>query len=125
MAKSASKKALQNTALVFVSVFVTLGIVELGLRLAGFDLNYTAKVFPFNDVCNNTVRMAETCSLQHYHRPYMVVDGNDLRVTFLSETRTRWIKDLVLFGLLENATSLARKADPGGRAGSGDVREAR
>lgn len=57
--------------------------------------------FPFNDLCNNEVRLAFTCSLQDLHRPYFVLQDGQLKRTSLHPWRSA-LRRLRLFGLVEN-----------------------
>lgn len=40
------------------------------------------QLFPFNDVCNNSSLLAETCSLQDHHRPYLRRDSGGVVIEF-------------------------------------------
>lgn len=59
------------------------------------------QVFPYNDVCNNGIDMAWTCSWQDHLRPYFVVTRNELRQRWLHPTRGRARAASRLFGLLD------------------------
>ncbi|MEZ5333169.1 MAG: hypothetical protein R2991_14220, partial [Thermoanaerobaculia bacterium] len=61
------------------------------------------QVFPYNDLCNNSLGLADTCSRLDEHRPYFVLDGDGrLRLTWLHPFRARARRTLRLFGLAEN-----------------------
>lgn len=60
------------------------------------------QVFPYNDLCNNGIGLADTCSRQDAHRPYFVLEGDHLRRTWLHPFRARARRALRLFGLAEN-----------------------
>jgi lysophospholipase L1-like esterase len=60
------------------------------------------QVFPYNDLCNNTLGLADTCSRLDEHRPYFVLDGDRLRPTWLHPWRARGRNALRLLGLAEN-----------------------
>jgi hypothetical protein len=48
-------------------------------------------VFPFNDLCNNNIEQAFTCSILDFHRPYFVLDHGILRKTSLYPARA-WLR---------------------------------
>ncbi len=76
----------------------------LALREFGLDFEPDAvvlQVFPFNDLCNNNLRQGFTCSFLDFHRPYFVVDGDELRLTYLNPRQARIRHWSRLFGLLE------------------------
>ena len=58
-------------------------------------------VFPYNDLCNNNIEQAFTCSILDFHRPYFVLDGGVLRETSLHPTRARLRRFWRLFALVE------------------------
>jgi hypothetical protein len=58
-------------------------------------------VFPFNDLCNNNIEQAFTCSILDFHRPYFVVDRGILRATSLHPTRAWLRRHWRLFALAE------------------------
>jgi hypothetical protein len=58
-------------------------------------------VFPYNDVCNNNIEQAFTCSILDFHRPYFVVDRGILKATWLNPTRARLRRHWRLFALAE------------------------
>lgn len=60
------------------------------------------EVFPFNDLCNNEVRLAFTCSLQDLHRPYFLLQDGKLQRTSLHPWRSALRSRLRLFGLVES-----------------------
>lgn len=60
------------------------------------------QAFPFNDLCNNEIRLAFTCSLQDLHRPYFVLRDGQLQRTSLHPWRSALRKRLRFFGLVEN-----------------------
>ncbi len=76
----------------------------IAMRRYGVDLKPEAvvlQVFPFNDVCNNSIGMAFLCSHLDPHRPYFVVDSDRLRLTQLSPLRARARAISRIFGVLE------------------------
>ena len=55
------------------------------------------QVFPFNDLCNNSPEMADTCSLQDHHRPYLLPAGNgELKLHY----REGWLGHLRRYSIL-------------------------
>lgn len=60
------------------------------------------QVFPYNDLCNNALGLAHTCSRLDEHRPYFVLDGGRLRATWLHPWRARARRALRLFALAES-----------------------
>jgi hypothetical protein len=58
-------------------------------------------VFPFNDLCNNNIEQAFTCSILDFHRPYFVLDKGILRETSLYPTRASLRHHWRLFGMAE------------------------
>ena len=58
-------------------------------------------VFPFNDLCNNNIEQAFTCSILDFHRPYFVLDQGNLRETSLYPTRASLRRHWRLFALAE------------------------
>lgn len=77
----------------------------LAFRLHGLEPLPEAvvlQVFPFNDVCNNNLGQALTCSHLDPHRPYFVATKEGLRQTSLSPLRTRLRSISRLFGIAEN-----------------------
>jgi len=63
------------------------------------------QTFPYNDLCNNTLEIANTCgALQDHHRPYFVLDETDaLTLRFLRPWASRARRVSRLFGLAEEA----------------------
>lgn len=58
------------------------------------------QAFPFNDMCNNTVELARTCSLQDQLRPYHLDRGGTLRIGWEHPWRHR-LRDSLAFRLVE------------------------
>jgi hypothetical protein len=58
-------------------------------------------VFPFNDLCNNNIEQAFTCSILDFHRPYFVLDQGILRETSLYPTRASLRHHWRLFAMAE------------------------
>lgn len=80
----------------------------LALEELGFDFEPHAVVlqsFPLNDFCNNSMILARTCSLQDDHRPYFVLDGDQLRLTHLQPVRAS-LRRLRSFAFVENRLTL-------------------
>jgi hypothetical protein len=63
------------------------------------------QLFPYNDLCNNTLEMANTCgAFQDHHRPYFELDeAGELRRRFSSPWASRLRAVSRLFGLVEEA----------------------
>ncbi len=59
------------------------------------------QVFPYNDVCNNGIAMAWTCSWQDHLRPYFVMTPDGLEHRWLQPVRGRLRAVSRLFGLLD------------------------
>ncbi len=77
----------------------------LALRHHGLELQpdgVVLQVLPYNDLCNNNLGQARTCSVQDVHRPYFVLEGEDLKPTALFPWRDRARRTSRLFGLVEN-----------------------
>lgn len=77
----------------------------IALKTVGMPLRpdvVVLQVFPFNDLCNNTIGLAHTCSTQDDHRPYFVLEDDRLRATHVSPWRTFLRNRMVLFGMVEN-----------------------
>ena len=58
-------------------------------------------VFPFNDLCNNNIEQAFTCSILDFHRPYFVLDQGILRETSLYPRRASLRHHWRLFAMAE------------------------
>ena len=58
-------------------------------------------VFPFNDLCNNNIEQAFTCSILDFHRPYFVLEQGNLKETSLYPARARLRRHWRLFALAE------------------------
>jgi hypothetical protein len=58
-------------------------------------------VFPFNDLCNNNIEQAFTCSILDFHRPYFVFDQGTLEETSLYPTRASLRHHWRLFAMAE------------------------
>ena len=76
----------------------------IALRERGLDPRPDAVVlvvFPFNDLCNNNIEQAFTCSILDFHRPYFVLDQGTLRETSLYPTRASLRHHWRLFAMAE------------------------
>ena len=76
----------------------------IALRERGLEARPDAVVlvvFPYNDLCNNNIQQAFTCSILDFHRPYFVLDRGILRETSLHPTRARLRRHSRLFALAE------------------------
>lgn len=96
------------------------GTAQEYLALTRYGLAYgpdavVLQVFPFNDFCNNSIALANTCSHQDRYRPYFTASGGRLQLTFLSPWKTALRNRLLLFGWIEK--SLASTADWPGAGG--------
>ncbi len=83
------------------------GSAQQFIALKEYGLGYEPDVvvlqtFPFNDLCNNSIGLADTCSLQDSQRPYLVAEGGRLRARVLSPGLSRIRKTLRLWGWIEN-----------------------
>jgi hypothetical protein len=70
-----------------------------------FDPDFVIlEVYPLNDICNNCIDLAGVCKSQNDdYRPYLVPDGDELRLTWADPER-EWLRThLVSFGVLEKA----------------------
>jgi len=86
----------------------------IALENVGLDYSpdvVVSQLFPLNDFCNNCLVMAQTCSMQDYHRPYFVLKENGLRLTSLYPWRKTLRDHSRLAGLIENLVD-----DPWARA---------
>ena len=76
----------------------------LALREIGFDYEpdlIILQSFPYNDLCNNALGMAYTCTISDVHRPYMVLDDDDeLHLRYLD--RYAFLRRSRLFAWIEN-----------------------
>ena len=59
------------------------------------------QVFPFNDLCNNSIELARTCSLQDLFRPYLDRSVPELQPVFLNPVRADFRARFRIFGLVE------------------------
>lgn len=76
----------------------------LALRDRGLALDpdvVVLQLFPHNDLCNNNIRQAFTCSLLDVHRPYFEVRGGELVETRLSPGRHTLRRLSRLYGWLD------------------------
>ena len=72
------------------------------------------QVFPFNDLCNNSLSMVDTCSMQDYHRPYWRDESGDLQLDYQHPTRRFLRNHSLFFGLVEQFFSPQVSLLPGG-----------
>ncbi len=78
----------------------------LALREIGLAYQPDAVVlqlFPFNDLCNDALRMADTCSLRDYLRPYLVPGPGGLDLTYQDPLLARLSRFSLLFGFVQNS----------------------
>ena len=76
----------------------------IALQTLGLDLRpdvVVLQVFPFNDLCNNSVELAHTCSMQDLFRPYLNATVPDLQPVFLNPVRAELRGRFRIFGLAE------------------------
>ena len=76
----------------------------IALQVLGLDLKpdvVVLQVFPFNDLCNNSVELAHTCSLQDLFRPYLDPTVPELEPVFLNPVRAALRSRFRSFGLVE------------------------
>ena len=88
------------------------GSAQQFIALPTYGLAYEPAVvvlqtFPFNDLCNNSIGLAGTYSLQDNHRPYLVAEGGKLRARELNPWLSRIRKHLRSFGWIENRIAQA------------------
>lgn len=107
---------------------LNLGVGDWGsaqqlLALLDYGLAYdpdvvVLQIFPFNDLCNNNIFTAGTCSMQDFHRPYMIIEHDTLKLTYVNETQTKLRNALLSFGLVENLFTIGTELLPGQHSGS-------
>ncbi len=106
---------------------INLGVGDFGtaqewLALQNFGYQFDPdfvllEIYPLNDICNNSIRLAGLCKSQNdEYRPYYVSGDDRLRLTWVDPGR-EWLRShLVAFGALEKAWLIGRKhyceADP-------------
>ena len=76
----------------------------IALQTLGLELKpdvVVLQVFPFNDLCNNSVVLAHTCSMQDLFRPYLNSNIPELQPVFLNPIRAEFRRRFRIFGLLE------------------------
>lgn len=76
----------------------------IALQTLGLDLKpdvVVLQVFPFNDLCNNSIELAHTCSLQDLFRPYLDPSVPELQPVFLNPFRAELRSRFRIFGLVE------------------------
>ena len=76
----------------------------IALQTLGLELKpdvVVLQVFPFNDLCNNSVELAHTCSMQDLFRPYLDPGVPDLQPVFLNPVRAELRGRFRSFGLVE------------------------
>ena len=71
------------------------------------------QVFPYNDLCNNSMALAFTCSWQDYLRPYYVPTSEGIELTWLHPWRARARAWSRIFGLVEKQVHWRRLGSPG------------
>ena len=92
------------------------------LQTLGLDLQpdvVVLQVFPFNDVCNNSIELAHTCSMQDLFRPYVNSGVPELQPVFLNPLRAELRGRFRIFGLVEERTVRASRWIQGVRPGDG------
>ena len=88
----------------------------IALQTLGLDLKpdvVVLQVFPFNDLCNNSVELAHTCSMQDLFRPYLNATVTDLQPVFLNPVRAALRSRFRIFGLVEGTCGSGLALDPG------------
>ena len=87
------------------------GSAQQCIALKQYGLGYEPdlvilQTFPFNDFCNNSIGLANTCSLQDSQRPYLVAERPSLKSRTLKPflSRMRWLR---LCGWAENRITQA------------------
>jgi len=94
----------------------------IALQSLGLDLKpdlVVLQVFPFNDLCNNSIELAHTCSMQDLFRPYLDPAVPDLEPVFLNPVRAELRRRFRIFGLAEEPAVRASFWYQGIRAGDG------
>ena len=94
----------------------------IALDTLGLDMKpdvVVLQVFPFNDLCNNSVQLAHTCSMQDLFRPYLNPAVPDLEPVFLDPVRAGLRRRFRIFGLVEEPAVRASFWYQGVRAGDG------
>jgi len=71
------------------------------------------QVFPYNDVCDNSLAMVHACSWMDYLRPYFVLHEGRLAATWLQPLRARLRRLSRLAGLVDRTLWLHRLGVPG------------
>lgn len=71
------------------------------------------QVFPFNDLCNNSIALAHACSWQDHLRPYFVLGENGIEQTWLQPVRARLRSASRLVGLFDRYAWSRRMGSPG------------
>ena len=94
------------------------GTAQQLLSLKHYGLAYepdviVLQVFPLNDICNNNIRVARTCSLQDHHRPYLVATDAGLRTVYIHPWRRTLRNASRLFALLEGLIMPGASLHPG------------
>ena len=77
----------------------TIALETIGLDLVP-DL-VLLQTFPFNDLCNNSIALANTCSTQDMYRPYLQKTTLGMQKVYPNPYRTQLRRWSILFGLLE------------------------
>lgn len=92
----------------------------IALQTLGLELKpdvVVLQVFPFNDLCNNSIELAHTCSLQDLFRPYLDPNVSELKPVFLNPVRADFRARFRIFGLAEEpavrASLWLQKVRPG------------
>jgi hypothetical protein len=68
------------------------------------------QVFPFNDLCNNSLELAFTCSMQDAYRPYLEPGLDRLEIRWLDAWRARLRRWSLVFGFFEGRLVRAQMA---------------
>lgn len=94
----------------------------IALETLGLNLKpdvVVLQVFPFNDLCNNSVELAHTCSMQDLFRPYLNPAASNLEPVFLHPVRAALRSRVRIFGLVDERALRASLWFQGVRAGDG------
>ncbi len=77
----------------------------IALREYGFAFEpdvVVLQLFPFNDLCNDGLELADTCSLRDYLRPYIATGPAGVETTYQNPWRAFFRRHSLLFGFAEN-----------------------
>ena len=90
------------------------GSAQQLIALKAYGLAYepdavVLQTFPFNDLCNNSIGLANICSLQDSQWSYLVAEGGKLRARSLNPGFSRIRENLRLWGWFENKIAQASR----------------